>query len=148
MRGRIFVLLAAAVLGLALAGPAAGGATRSATVTATFATGTDGHCYPVSVASWTGYQVNRVRHVFYREGHSGEDAAWFTTTGFPRGVSQSSGTMTSMAGVAVVAGEGWYVRALFRSNGGAILAEATSGVAYAPTVCPETVPLPTPQPIG
>jgi hypothetical protein len=43
--------------------------------------------------------------------------------------------MTSEAGIGAAPAEGWYVHVLFRSNGGAILADATSPVVAAPTSC-------------
>jgi hypothetical protein len=129
------VLVGAVIAALAIANPVVAGAIKSASVTTTFMVGADGRCYPVSTANWTGYQVNRIRHIFYRAGHSDQDYAWFSTTGFSNGESHNSGTMTSMAGVAAAPGEGWYVDVLFRSNGGAILAQATSIVADAPTTC-------------
>lgn len=130
-------LAIACVLALVLSGTAGAASTKLATASVSFTAGVDGRCYAVSTATWSGYQVNRVRHIFYREGHFGEDDAWFNTTGLPNGISKNSGTMTSPpAGVAAAPGEGWYVRDLFRSNGGAILAEATSAVQYAPADCP------------
>jgi len=124
------------VLVLAWAGVASAASTKVATASVSFTVGGDGRCYAVSTATWTGYQVNRVRHIFYREGHTDQDYAWFSTTVLPNGTSKNSGTMTSVASVGAAAGEGWYVRDLFRSNGGAILAEATSTVQYAPADCP------------
>ena len=126
----------AALLALASTGTAGAAPTKSATARTSFTVGSDGRCYAVSTATWSGYQVNRVRHIFYLEGHSGEDAAWLSTTVLPNGVSKNSGSMTSVSGVAAAPGEGWYVHDLFRSNGGAILAEATSAVAHAPADCP------------
>jgi hypothetical protein len=126
----------ACVLILMSSGMAGAASTKVATASVGFTIGGDGRCYAVSTATWSGYQVNRVRHIFYREGHSGEDDAWFSTTVLPNGTSKNSGTMTSTAGVAVAPGEGWYVHDLFRSNGGAILAEATSTIQYAPADCP------------
>ena len=132
------VLSAGLAVALALAGSGIVGAasTKLATAGTSFMVGIDGRCYPVSTAAWSGYQVNRVRHIFYREGHVDQDYAWFSTTGFPNGTSHNSGEMTSMAGVAAAPGEGWYTHDLFRSNGGAILAEATSTIQYAPATCP------------
>lgn len=125
----------ACILALASAGVAGAASTKLATASVTFAVGADGRCYAVSTAAWTGYQVNRVRHIFYREGHVDQDYAWFSTTVLPNGTSKNSGSMISLSGVAAAPGEGWYTHDLFRSNGGAILAEATSPVEYAPTDC-------------
>jgi len=126
----------ACVLALVWSATAGAASTKVATASVSFTVGADGRCHAVSTATWTGYRVNRVRHIFYRDGHSGEDYAWFSTTGLPKGTANNSGTMTSASGVAAAPGEGWYVRDLFRSNGGAILAEANSPVEYAPADCP------------
>lgn len=126
----------ACLLALACAAVAGAASTKVATASTSFALGADGRCYAVSTATWSGYQVNRVRHIFYREGHSDQDYAWLSTTVMANGTSKSSGTMTSISGVAAVPGEGWYTHDLFRSNGGAILVEATSAVQYAPANCP------------
>jgi hypothetical protein len=126
----------ACLLASSLAGNAIAASTKWATATTTFVVGADGRCYALSTASWSGYQVNRVRHVFYRAGHVDQDYAWFSTTVLPNGTSKNSGSMTSVSGIAAVPGEGWYTHSLFRSNGGAILVEGTSAVAYAPPDCP------------
>lgn len=122
-----------------LAGPANGAAAKSASVTTTFTVGGDGLCYAVSTASWSGYQVNRVRHIF-KFADDPQGYATFTTTAFAKG-SQNSGTMVSTSNRPVRGpGEGWFVHAIFRSNGGNHLAEADSLVAYAPAECPVPPP--------
>jgi hypothetical protein len=122
-------------LSLVAAGPAAAAKPqRSATVTMSF-TVVDGRCYPTETATWSGYQVNRVRFLGYREGRSGDDVAWLDTKSYPQGVSEPSGTMISVATIAARPGEGWYAYAIFRSNGGARLAEVQSPVVYAPADC-------------
>ena len=125
-----------AVLVLAVvAAPVQGGTAKAATATTTFTRGDGGLCYAVSTASWTGYQVNRVRHIF-KFADDPEGYATFTTTAFDKG-SQASGTQVSVSNRPVrLPGEGWFVHAIFRSNGGAHLAEAVSPVAYAPADCP------------
>jgi hypothetical protein len=135
--GRIpWTVALAFVLALAAPGVVGAASTKMASAGTSFTIGADGRCYPVSTANWSGYQVNRVRHLFYREGHVDQDYAWLSTTGFTNGNSQNSGTMTSIAGVAAAPGEGWYTHDLFRSNGGAILTDATSSIQYAPASCP------------
>jgi hypothetical protein len=126
MRRILLVGVLAATLALPLAPPSLGGATKSASVAIGLAVGADGNCYPVSTATWQGYQVNRVRHIFYLRTAAGDVWQSFTTTGYPQGESHTSGTMTSTSPVPFYRGETWYVHALFRSNGGAILAEASS----------------------
>jgi hypothetical protein len=117
------------------AGPAAAArSSKTASVDLAY-TITDGRCYPTMTATWSGYQVNRVRFIGYREGHSGDDAAWLDTKSYPGSRSQSSGSMTSTVTIAAPAGEGWYAYAILRSNGGARLAEVWSTVVYAPAEC-------------
>lgn len=116
----------AAALALPLAQPSFAGATKSASVAIDFVVDADGNCYPVSAATWQGYQVNRVRHIFYLRTAAGDASQSFTTTSYPQGESHSSGMMTSTSPVPFYAGERWYIHALFRSNGGAVLAEASS----------------------
>ena len=118
------------------AATALGGSTKSASVAIGYTVGTDGNCYVTDTASWTGYQVNRVRHVFYRRTASGSVWESFTTTGYPKGESHASGSFTSQSTVPVYAGESWYVHAIFRSNGGAHLAEADSPDLVLPSTCP------------
>ena len=136
--GRVvaWAVAVACLLVLSSVGIAGAVSAKVATATTTFSVGADGRCYAVSSATWSGYQVNRVRHIFYRTGHVDQDYAWFSTTVLPNGTSKSSGSMTSTSGIGAAPGEGWYTHDLFRSNGGAILAEATSAVAYAPLDCP------------
>ena len=117
------------------AGPtAAARPTRSASLEATFIV-KDGRCYLTETASWTGYQVNRIRFLGYVEGHSGMDYGLFDTQGYPKGESHASGSMTSTAFAAARPGEGWYGYALLRTNGGGRLAEVWSPVVYAPAEC-------------
>jgi hypothetical protein len=124
-----------ASLSLAGAGPVAGAKpAKTATVSMSF-TVTDGRCHPTETATWSGYQVNHVRFLGYLEGRSGNDATWLDTKSFPQGVSETSGTMTSTSWMVARPGEGWYAYALFRSNGGARLAEAWSPVVHAPAEC-------------
>jgi hypothetical protein len=70
----------ACLLMLSSAGIAGAASAKFATATTTFTVGTDGRCSAVSTATWSGYQVNRVRHIFYRAGHVDQDYAWFSTT--------------------------------------------------------------------
>lgn len=131
-------LAACLLTSLSLAGAvpatAAVKAARSASVTMTF-TIVDGHCYPTETATWSGYQVNHIRFLGYLEGNSGNDATWLDTGTYPHGQSASSGSMTSLSWMTARPGEGWYAYALFRSNGGARLAEAWSPVVHAPADC-------------
>jgi len=107
---------------------------KSASLDAAF-TVRDGRCYLTETATWTGYQVNHIRFLGYVEGHSGMDYGLFDTQGYPKGESHASGSMTSTAFAAARPGEGWYGYALFRSNGGARLAEVTTAIVYAPADC-------------
>lgn len=132
---------AALAVGIALAGvvagpqpAAAGKAPSQATVTLVFVR-TDGWCAPVITASWSGYRVNHVRFLAYLEGRSGDDVAWLDTKGFPHSESATSGSFTSAPPLVARPDEGWYAYALFRSNGGARLAEAWSPVVHAPADC-------------
>ena len=126
----------AAAIALPFAPPSFGGATKSASVAIDFVVGADGNCFPVSTATWQGYQVNRVRHIFSLRRAVGDAWQSFTTTSYPQGESHSSGMMTSTSPVPFYAGETWYVHALFRSNGGAVLAEASSPDLVVPASCP------------
>ena len=118
----------AAVLAMSVTTPMAATRERSATVTIALVTGADGACYLSQTASWEGYRVNRVRHIWYEVGQSGPyDYFGFTTSSYPNGESHSSGSFTSgYVYQRVYADERYYAHALFRSNGGAILAEAVS----------------------
>ncbi len=136
MRRILLVGALVAALTLPFAASSTAGSVKSASVAISYVVGSDGNCYPVSTASWTGYQVNRVRHIFYRRTAVGDVWESFTTTVYPRGESHSSGTMTSTSPAPFYGGETWYVHALFRSNGGAILAEASSPDLIAPASCP------------
>jgi hypothetical protein len=134
MRG--VILISCSVVVLILAAASLAGSTKSASVTIGSTVGPDGNCYVTDTATWTGYQVNRVRHVFYRRTGSGDLWESFTTTGYPQGVSYASGSFASQSTVPAYAGETWYVHAIFRSNGGAHLAEADSPNLVVPTSCP------------
>ena len=130
------ILLGCAVGSLVLAMTALGGSTKSASVTVGSTVGTDGNCYVTDTASWTGYQVNRVRHVFYRRTPLGSVWDSFTTTGYPQGESHTSGSFASQSTVPGYAGETWYVHAIFRSNGGAHLVEVDSPDLVLASTCP------------
>lgn len=127
--------LASCLVASVAAGPvAAARPPKTASVDLAF-TIADGHCYAVMTASWSGYQVNRIRFLGYLEGRSGNDAAWLDTKSYPQGESHSSGSMTSTSFLAARPGEGWYAYAILRSNGGARLAEVQSPVVHAPADC-------------
>jgi hypothetical protein len=128
------VLLACLVTIVAIS-PAEAGESRSAAVRLSFLQATD-RCQPTATVTWTGYRVHHVRVIYYREGHSGDEAAWFNTPQFADDRARSSGTLTSVADVAAPPGSGWWVHAILRSVGGARLAEVSSPVAYAPNSCP------------
>lgn len=133
----IIIAVAGAILMITLATGAQAGAARparQASLTTGF-TRVGDRCYPELVATWSGYQVNHIRFVGYREGRSGNDADWLDTRTFPKSASSASGSFTSTVTVAARPGEGWYGYAIFRSTGGARLAEAWSSVVYAPADC-------------
>ena len=129
------MFLAGATVALALVATSLAGS-KSASVAIGYTVGTDGNCYVTDTASWTGYQVNRVRHVFNRRTASGSVWESFTTTGYPQGESHPSGSFPSQSTVPGYAGETWFVHAIFRSNGGAHLAEADSLDLVLPASCP------------
>ena len=133
---RRLIVIGSSAFVLALAATALAGSAKSASVAIGYTVGTDGNCYVTDTASWTGYQVNRVRHVFYRRTASGSVWESFTTTGYPQGESHASGSFTSQSTVPGYAGETWYVHAIFRSNGGAHLVEADSPDLVLPSTCP------------
>ena len=128
-------VLGCAFLVLAFAATSPAGS-KSASVAIGYTVGTDGNCYVTDTASWSGYQVNRVRHVFNRRTASGSVWESFTTTGYPQGESHASGSFTSQSTVPAYAGETWYVHAIFRSNGGAHFVEADSPDVVLPGACP------------
>jgi hypothetical protein len=129
------LVLAFLLASISLAAPAsAARPPKTAAVDLAF-TMTDGHCYAVMTASWSGYQVNRVRFLGYLEGRSGDDATWLDTKSYPKGESHSTGSFTSTSFLAARPGEGWYAYAIIRSSGGARLAEVSSPVVYAPAEC-------------
>jgi hypothetical protein len=129
------MLLLVAIATSLIVGPVEAGSSRSATVRVAFQQD-PGPCRPTATVSWSGYQVHHVRVIYYREGHSGDDAAWFNTPQFADDRARSSGTLTSVANVAAPPGSGWWVYAILRSVGGARLAEVASPVTYAPASCP------------
>jgi hypothetical protein len=131
--GRTLLLVCAATL--ATVGPAQAAAPKSALVRLGFLQ-EEGGCQPTATVTWSGYRVHHVRVIYYLEGHSGDDAAWFNTPQFADDRAQSSGSLTSVANVAAPAGSGWWVHAILRSVGGARLVEVSSPVEHAPQVCP------------
>jgi len=133
---RLVVIACGVAVALALAATSAAGPTKSASVAIDYTAGADGNCYVTDTASWTGYRVNRVRHIFYRRTASGSVWDSFTTTGYPQGESHTSGSFASQSTVPAYAGETWYVHAIFRSNGGAHLTEADSPDLLLPNTCP------------
>lgn len=130
-RTLLLVVLASSLV----AGPVGAGSSKSADVRLDFLQTTDG-CQPSATVTWSGYRVHHVRVIYYLEGHGGEDAAWLNTPQFPDDRARSSGSLTSLAGVAAAPGSGWWAYAILRSVGGARLAEVASPVAYAPDDCP------------
>jgi hypothetical protein len=128
-------LLAACVIVMLAVGPAQAAASKSAVVHLGFLR-VEGRCQPTATVTWSGYRVHHVRVIYYLEGHSGEDAAWFNTPQFPDDRARSSGSLTSVASVAAPAGSGWWVYAILRSVGGARLVEISSPVEHAPEACP------------
>jgi hypothetical protein len=135
---RILVPFAASLLVATIAVGPVSGATKSAIVTLSYTVGSDGRCYPVSTASWSGYRVDHIRHIYRETGKTGYDFAdvkAFDTTSSPDGHTHLSGTMVSTSNVPFFAGESWYVEALFRSKGGNNLAQAFSTDLVAPADC-------------
>ena len=128
-------LLVACVIVVMATGPAQAAASKSAEVRLGFLQ-LEGRCQPTVTVTWSGYRVHHVRVIYYLEGHSGEDAAWFNTPQFPDDRARSSGSLTSVTNVTAPAGSGWWAYAILRSVGGARLAEVFSPVAYAPGDCP------------
>lgn len=131
--------LLVAVFALAVAAaPASGSAVKSATVSLGYTIKPDGRCYPQSTASWSGYRVDHIRHIYRETGKTGYDFAdvkSFDTTSSPDGQSHLSGTMVSTSNVPFFAGDSWYVEAMFRSKGGNTLAQAFSTDLVAPAEC-------------
>lgn len=136
---RALTSLVVAGLVLALsAAPASGAATKSATVSLGYTIGLDARCYPQSTASWSGYRVDHIRHIYRETGKTGydfADAKFFNTTSSPDGQTHLSGTMVSTSAVPFFAGDSWYVEAMFRSKGGNTLAQAFSPDLVAPAEC-------------
>ena len=130
------ILPCVTALALALTTTSLGGSAKSASVTAGHTVGVDANCHVTDTASWSGYQVNRVRHIFNRRTVSGTVWESFTTTGYPQGETHASGSFTSQSTVPAYAGETWYVHAIFRSNGGGHLVEADSSDLVIPAPCP------------
>lgn len=118
--------------------PAAGAQSKSASVSIGYEV-INGSCFLSQTATWSGYRVNRVRHIWYLSGKSGPyDYYAFSTSSYPAGESHPSGSFSWVLGIpdlAVYGGESYYARALFRSNGGAILADASSGDFIIPSEC-------------
>jgi hypothetical protein len=115
------IVLTALVL---MGGPAVAGPRKSATLTVSF----DGSCRAVSTVTWTGYPVDHIRHVFYRD----TVFDWFNTTSSPTG---TSGTAVSTDPNFAHGSEAWQVHVILRTVGGGRLAEL-DGAAAAPTACP------------
>ncbi len=135
---RALVALVGALLVLALFVAPGFGATKFATVSLGYTFGDDGRCYPVSTASWSGYRVDHIRHIYRETGKTGYDfgdVTFFNTTSSPDGRTHLSGTMVSTSNVPFFAGDSWYVEALFRSKGGNNLAQAFSTDLVAPAEC-------------
>lgn len=135
---RTLVPFAASLLVATIAVGPVFGATKSAIVTLSHTVGSDGRCYPVSTASWSGYRVDHIRHIYRETGKTGYDFAdveSFDTTSSPDGQTHLSGTMVSTSNVPFFAGDNWYVEALFRSKGGNNLAQAFSTNLVAPAEC-------------
>jgi hypothetical protein len=134
--GRLLAVMAVLLVVTSQAVSASAAAPRkSATVTLDFVRSADLHCYAHVTATWSGYQVNRIRPIYYIEGRP--DAVFFNTIALPGNTTQNSGSLESTAATWIPAGpsEAWYVEVLFRSNGGARLADVWSPVVHAPADC-------------
>jgi len=120
------ILTAAAVASLVLSLVVVSGVARAAAVkTASVSLSFDTSCNAVSTATWSGYRVDHVRHIFHQIDATGTEHSYIWTTSFP--MASTSGTaVAALTPITAHSTDIWYVEALFRSTGGAILARATS----------------------